>query len=154
MKWIRRLFVAALLVGILVILALGAGYKLVHGTPQWYSRLAKDPEATRQAADRATQRLIDASTQTARLQSTSGIRRRPPSTRHAPASPSPSNCNSTCRKMKSTPFLRVGSSRNTGVSITPNFFTIRSSFSATITFFWPPPLPNWMQSSALRSSLR
>jgi len=68
MKWIRRLLIAALLGVVLLLIASAVGYKLLHGRPDWYKPLSSDPQATRLAADRANQRLIDAASRTARLQ--------------------------------------------------------------------------------------
>ncbi len=68
MKWIRRIFIFLLLVIVLLLIASAAGYKMLHGTPQWYKRLAMDDAARNEAANRADQKLIATATQTQRAQ--------------------------------------------------------------------------------------
>jgi hypothetical protein len=61
MKWIRRLLVCAALAVLLIVIAGGFGYRLLHRQPDWYAHDPIDPVLREQLAQRVEDKITYAS---------------------------------------------------------------------------------------------
>jgi len=61
MKWIRRLLLCVLIAVLLLLIAGGVGYRMLHGRPDWYMQETIDPVLREQMAKRVEDKLTDAS---------------------------------------------------------------------------------------------
>lgn len=64
MKWIRRLLLAIVVFVVVALIASAAGYRKMHGLPDWYAPRGIDPVT----ASRATQKLLQTNQDVVRLQ--------------------------------------------------------------------------------------